>query len=371
MRRPLLACAASATAVAVLGASAVLVNDGYEQSPGQGELRTVTQGLEATGPPMKVPKRSGPRVETPPPPPPPISKEDRRQAGKESAREKLRKQERLRRRALTAEAVARAQLATNFRVASFNVLGASHTGGAAGRAGFGAGSSRMAMAVSYLRARAIDVVGFQEFEDPQYTAFANTAGEYAVWPARALGPKSIRFSIAWRTTTWTLAEARSIGSPYAGGGYIQMPYVKLRHNVTGREVWFANFHNPADTPSLGRNARWRAIATGIQTALAKRLRSETGLPVIITGDMNERAAYFCPMTVRTDLGAANGGSTGAACVPPRAMQVDWIFGSSDLVFSNYLADRSAPVPRMTDHPVVSADVYLAPGPDADPYAGNE
>ena len=222
------------------------------------------------------------------------------------------------------------------------------------------------MAVGYLRAHAIDVVGFQEMEDPQYAAFASMAGEYAVWPGRELGPKSVRFSIGWRTSTWSLVEAQSIGVPYAGGSYIQMPYVRLRHNVTGREVWFANFHNPADTPNLGQNARWRAVATGIEIGLANRLRAETGLPVIITGDMNEREAYFCPMTIQTDLAAASGGSTGTACAPPPAMQVDWIFGSADLVFSNYLADHGAPVPRMTDHPVVSADVYLAPVPDATP-----
>ena len=82
--------------------------------------------------------------------------------------------------------------------------------------------------------------------------------------------------------------------------------------------------------------------------------------MIFTGDFNDRTGVFCSMTGQTDLAAASGGSTGTACAPPPAMQVDWIFGSEDLTFSNYYADRGAPVPRMTDHPVVRADVYLAP-----------
>jgi hypothetical protein len=341
----------AAAVVVVVSSIAVADRDG---SPAEGELRTVNQAAAKPDVP-EVGARDARRAEAADVEPLPVRTWEEKE-------DKPRKRQ-LRRQAAEAEKAAKAMTAASFRVASFNVLGSSHTVGAGRRAGFTSGAARMGMAVNYLRARAIDVVGFQEFEDPQYAAFAGmTAGEYAVWPGRSLGPRSIRFSIAWRTSTWSLVDASSVAVPYAGGNYIQMPYVRLQHVASGREVYFANFHNPADTPRLGGNARWRGIATGIEIGLVNRLRAETGLPVVVTGDMNERAAYFCPMTTQTDLAAANGGSTGSACVPPPAMQVDWIFGSPEIVFSGYAADRAAPVPRITDHAVVQAEGYLPPVP---------
>jgi endonuclease/exonuclease/phosphatase family metal-dependent hydrolase len=346
----------AAIVVVVVSSLAVADRDG---SPAEGELRTVTVNEAAAVKPdiPEVGARDARRAEAADAEPLPVRALEKKKTKDKPPKRQLRKQ------AAEAEKAAKALTAASFRVASFNVLGSSHTAGTSRRAGFTSGAARMGMAVNYLRARAVDVVGFQEFEDSQYAAFAGmTAGEYAVWPGRALGPRSIRFSIAWRTSTWSLVDASSVAVPYAGGNYIQMPYVRLQHVASGREVYFANFHNPADTPRLGGNARWRGIATGIEIGLVNRLRAETGLPVVVTGDMNERAAYFCPMTTQTDLAAANGGSTGDACAPPPAMQVDWIFGSPEIVFSNYAADRAAPVPRITDHPVVQADGYLPPAP---------
>ena len=172
---------------------------------------------------------------------------------REQARQRRLHHDQLRRKARLAERISSMLVPHSFRVASYNVLGASHTSGGGSHGGFASGGSRMATGVGYLRAIGADVVGFQEFEDPQYATFSAMAPEYAVWPGRELGPKSIRFSIAWNTGSWTLMEAQSVGVPYAGGGYIEMPYVRLQNNASGRQIWFANFHNPADTPNLGNN----------------------------------------------------------------------------------------------------------------------
>ncbi len=344
----------SAIAGLVVLTTSVIVIAQPDRLPLDGVIPPEEIGTAAAPSTPREPRRTGPDVDVLPPAK--MTAAERR----EKARQRRLHHDQLRRKARLAERISSMLVPTSFRVASYNVLGASHTVGGGSHRGFASGGSRMATGVGYLRAIGADVVGFQEFEDPQYSTFSALAPEYAVWPGRELGPKSIRFSIAWNTNSWTLVEAQSVGVPYAGGGYIQMPYVRLQNNASGRQIWFANFHNPADTPNLGNNGRWRAVGMGIQIGLANRLRSETGLPVIFTGDFNDRAGVFCSMTGQTDLVAANGGSTGSACAPPSAMQVDWIFGSEDLAFSNYYADRGAPVPRMTDHPVVRADVYLAP-----------
>jgi endonuclease/exonuclease/phosphatase family metal-dependent hydrolase len=245
------------------------------------------------------------------------------------------------------------------RVATFNVLGDSHTGPGGNKpAYYPDAGARMDMAVSALRSHAIDVVGFQEFESTQYGMFTARAGEYSLYPGLALGPKSVRFNIAWRSSAWQLVEAHTLSIPYAGGSRIDMPVVLLESTSTGRRAWFANFHNPADTPNLGNNARWRAEAAGIEIAHLTELHLQDGVPVVVTGDFNERAEIFCRFTAGGVFSAAAGGSTGTGCIPPPSMQVDWIFGSTGVTFDEYAVTDTG---RASDHAMVHAQATLAGG----------
>ena len=108
--------------------------------------------------------------------------------------------------------------------------------------------------------------------------FSARAGEYSLYPGLALGDKSVRFNIAWRSSMWKMVEAHTLSIPYAGGSRIEMPVVLLESIATGRRAWFANFHNPADTPNLGNNGRWRAEAAGIEIAHLTELHEADGAP---------------------------------------------------------------------------------------------
>ena len=72
-----------------------------------------------------------------------------------------------------------------------------------------------------------------------------------------------------------------------------------------------------------------------------------------------RDEYFCRVTGATDLMAAAGGSNERR-LPSAAKptEIDWIFGSPSVVFSDYTIDRSALVRRTTDHPIVVTHVTL-------------
>ncbi len=265
------------------------------------------------------------------------------------------------RRRRLAVAAERAALPSTFRVATFNVLGASHTDAGGNKPGWASSGTRMGWTVAALDDHDIDVVGFQEFETSQANRFsAMTGGRYALFPGTSLGPRSVRFSIAWRTDEWTAVDTSTVGVTYAGGNYIDMPVVRLRRKDTGREVYFINVHNPASTGRLGNNDRWRLTAREIEIDLINRLRAETGLPVIITGDMNEREQSFCPMVQRTDMGAANGGSVGSGpCSPPPAMHVDWIYGTASLItWANYTQSGTGTEGRVSDHDLVFADATV-------------
>ena len=245
----------------------------------------------------------------------------------------------------------------DFVISSFNVLGSSHTSGSGKRPGMASGRTRAGFAASLIRRHGSDVVGFQELQGDQLAVMQRRTG-MDFYPGFALRRRDTENSIGWRRDTWVAVEKHTVTIPYFNGNGRPMPYVRLRNIQTGIEAWFANFHNPADTHRYHRQQRYRDRATSIQVALANRLIRETGLPVFITGDMNERDEYFCRMTGGAPMIAARGGSNSGGCKPGNPRAVDWIFGSQGVDFTGYFEDRSRLVGRTTDHPVIVARARL-------------
>ena len=249
---------------------------------------------------------------------------------------------------------------TSFRVASFNVLGASHTGKGGNKTGWADGNTRMGWATSVLQSSGADVVGLQEFEEPQFRTFVSRAGSaWDVYPGMSEGRPAVRNSIAWRRDTWQLVDAATTPIPYFHGNRVPMPYVRLRNIASGQDVYFLNIHNPATTRRWGDNERWRDLATEIEMGLVSRIH-EAGFPVVFTGDFNERDEAFCKVTGSGAMRAANGGSVGGSCAPPANRGIDWIFGSSVIQFANYQSTRAGMVQQATDHPFVVADAVIPP-----------
>jgi hypothetical protein len=249
--------------------------------------------------------------------------------------------------------------AATFAVSSFNVRGASHT---AGVGGWASGMTRMHGAVGLLISHDISVAGLQEFQEPQFHTFeALLGGSYDAYPGLQLGAQPVVNSIVWRRADWSLVEAHTIPVPYFGGHRVPMPYVKLRNNHTGQEVWFYNSHNPAD--AHGPAAHWRAIAISIEINLARQLTAD-GTPMIVTGDMNDREPFACPFASGSGFHSADGVyADGGGCHMVARTNVDWVFGSRTLDFSGFGTDRSSQSRRISDHPFVSARVTVPATPD--------
>jgi Endonuclease/Exonuclease/phosphatase family len=247
---------------------------------------------------------------------------------------------------------------TGLTLASFNVLGSSHTRHSRR---FATGVERMANVVRLLERHDVEVVGFQELQADQLTSFlTRTAGRYEVYPGFQLRLRDTDNSIAWDTSQWQPLEETTVLIPYFDGRLRPMPVVKLRNVQTGMTAWFANFHNPATNRAHPGQDGWRAQAIALEVELAKQLKA-TGLPVFFTGDMNERDEVFCPMTGQAPMRAARGGTNrNGVCDPQRPWYVDWIFGLKRQPFTNYVEDAGALVKRTTDHPVIVADVQIDP-----------
>jgi hypothetical protein len=244
-----------------------------------------------------------------------------------------------------------------FTMATFNVLGHSHTNPGGHHAWLASGPQRVGGVLQLLGQHDVSVVGMQEFQRPQRVAFASRARGWQMYPTLSMPARDGENTVAWRTDTWELVRPATVAIPYFNGRSRQMPYVLLRHKETGVQAYFSTFHNPADTRRFRGQQRFRNAATERQIDLFNRLDRE-GVPQFVTGDMNERAEYFCKVTGRAPLVAAAGGSSSGGCRPPRPMMIDWIFGSAAAEFSNYRVDRGGLVRRTSDHPLVVAEVTI-------------
>lgn len=246
----------------------------------------------------------------------------------------------------------------SFTVSSFNVLGSSHTPPGGKRA---VGTTRIVWANQLLEQHHVDVVGFQELQTDQATKFLSiTPGKWALFPGLTRVKRDSDNSIGWRTDEFDLVQATTVNIPYFNGNPRAMPVVLLRHKATGALGYFMNYHNPGDTRAHPNQGAWRSEATRVEMALSNQLVA-SGIPRFVTGDMNDRAPYFCRATKETPLKAARGGYwRDGVCYANKPRAVDWIFGSQRVAFSNYVEDRSALVAKTTDHPVIISDVRISP-----------
>lgn len=256
-------------------------------------------------------------------------------------------------------------LATQFRVSTFNLLGAGHTAPGGDRYGeYTDGYTRMGWSVQLIEKHALSVVGFQEMRPVQFRRFRELTGTaFGIFPGAELADAAMANSIVWRRDVWRLVEKRTIQIPYFEGDLVRMPYVLLENRRTLQRAWFSNFHNPANPPKYGNQEVWRDKATELEIGMVNQLRRDfPTTPVFLLGDFNEREEFFCRVARRTGMNAANGGGIDAdrRCVPPDTMPVDWIMGTPDVGFTQYAALRTALVRRTTDHPLVISDASIAP-----------
>lgn len=246
--------------------------------------------------------------------------------------------------------------ATDVTISSFNLLGSSHTTASGNKPEFASGPARMKGAVELLKKHKVDIVGFQEMEGNQLDTFKKLAGDqYGIYPGRKAGKLGIANSLAWDKSKWDLVKANTVKIPYFDGHERPMPVVRLRNKETGQEAYFTNFHNPADTARFHHQEKYRDEATHREVALVNKLRKQTGLPVFVTGDMNEGNEYFNHMTKGAPTMHASSSPNGK---PPKRPGIDWVFGSSEVKFTRHVRDHGALVRKTTDHPMIIANATI-------------
>lgn len=246
---------------------------------------------------------------------------------------------------------------TSFRITTFNVLGAHLTGRGGDRPRYGAGSARMAAAMGRLNNSGSSIAVFQEFESPQAAVVSAAPG----WQLhRATGNSRFRSgnysgnAVAWRTDTWTLVETSEFTVPWKVR--LHMPVVYLRHVQTGAMVAVIGVHNPASTKRQGDQSRARGVARAVEKQAVAQILSQSEMPVLLGGDMNERGKAICDFA---GAGLATWKSGGGRCGSWGYGGVDHVFAAGDVAYTGLTVDRST-LGRVSDHPMVTASVTINP-----------
>lgn len=240
----------------------------------------------------------------------------------------------------------------SFRVASFNILGSQHT---ARSKQWASGTKRARLAKRWLNGTGVTVAGVQEAQVGQMRKLTarNPLRAYP-HPKRSVNTQTAQ-SVVWNNRIWRKVEARTFRIPFHYNQVREQPMVRLRHRSTGRQVWVISTH--MTTGNGARAAKERKVGTRRLVKNVNKLRA-TGVPVIVTGDMNSRAPFFCSLTGGTNLVTPAGGSNAGRCKPPRYSRIDWLFGSPAIRWSGFRYADGGLLNRITDHTVPVARATL-------------
>lgn len=240
----------------------------------------------------------------------------------------------------------------SLRVGSFNVLGSQHSGPGGSRSSFPAASARTPQAAALVNEHGIDILGAQELQADQLRGMQSRTG-MAAYPGFGWGEAETDNSILYDPRRFELVEGSRFTITFMGRPRPQ-PIARFRDLASGREFYVVNTHPSAGE---GRYATERSNGRDALVSVVNGLR-DSGLPVLVTGDMNDREAFYCAAAPRTGMTASNGGSYGAGCQPPpQPLPVDWVVGR-DVDWSGYWRDTRPVQRRISDHFLISAEARL-------------
>jgi Endonuclease/Exonuclease/phosphatase family len=237
-------------------------------------------------------------------------------------------------------------------VGTFNVLGSQHTAPGGDRTGFPPASVRSPAAAALMVKHGVDIVGTQELQTDQLNAITSRTG-FAAYPGMAWGAAETDNSILYDDSRFEFVSGSKFIIPFMGRPRPQ-PILRLRDRATGREFYVVNTHPSAhDGRYLVERRQGEAALVGVVNQL-----KATGLPVLVTGDMNDREEFYCHVAPPAGLVSASGGNYASGCVPPPSpIAVDWVLGSG-VTWSGYWRDTTPVTNRVSDHFFVSGTAHI-------------
>nr|MBP7837173.1 endonuclease/exonuclease/phosphatase family protein [Candidatus Saccharibacteria bacterium] len=264
---------------------------------------------------------------------------------------------------------------SNFRVATLNARGASHTDGAGAEDHLANNNSasRIKFTQNVIQSNNFDIIGFQELEpvqskylDKNLTGFDHTEK----------GKGADR--IMWNTSRFTKTDEGTWKSTYFRGP-IDEPWVKLQDNNTGQELYVMNVHDPINK---GHGSAATRYSNALKHLAQVKLLSQNA-PVVFTGDFNQgyvkgtgagalsdAKTTYCVLvgdgTMSDTYDIVAGRDSGCPDNPkPRAKsaaaQIDHIYVSAGLTATSFDAIPRGYTSNGSDHPTVFSDISIPGG----------
>ncbi len=257
---------------------------------------------------------------------------------------------------VAARAARMAARSFTFTIGTFNVLGSQHSTRTGDHSSYPPASQRSVGAAGLIREHGVDVLGTQELKPDQLNALQRMTG-MAAYPGYAFGSRNTDNSILYNPSKFAFVSGTSFPVKFMNAVRPQT-VLRLRDRATGREAYFVNMHVSAITAP--RYAPSQRAGHYAGAAEVNKLKAD-GIPIFLTGDMNDRAGFFCRVVPLTHMVAAGGGDDIGGCHPGTRLDVDWILGTQDIAFSHYWQDRT-PIHHISDHFFISAVADVGSGP---------
>ena len=235
-----------------------------------------------------------------------------------------------------------------------NVLGSQHTGpNGDDHRGWPSASRRTPLQAAAIRVHGADVVGLQEAKPDQLNGLMAATG-YKAFPGYEFGSRDTDNSILYDPSKFDFVSGTSFQIVFMHGPRPQT-VLKLRDKQSGREMYFVNMHTSAGHDGAHTATRYAGMSTAV--AYINRLKAE-GLPVFVTGDMNDRAPFRSRVLAPASLTAAIDGGWRARNFGPGWMAVDWVASTPQVSWSDFWVEEFQRN-RTSDHYFVTAHATLA------------
>ncbi|MDB5165245.1 MAG: transglycosylase, family [Candidatus Saccharibacteria bacterium] len=258
-----------------------------------------------------------------------------------------------------------------FRIASFNVLGKSHTDGpGADKPGFPTWTERIKTSLNVIKSNNLDVVAFQEFEPEQRAYLKENLPNYG---QSSHGKTSD--SIMWNTDRFTLVDKGTWKTVYFEGP-IDEPWVKLKDNDSQQEFYVLSVHDPINKGQGNAQTRYEnALA---HKALVEKLQAQA--PVLLVGDFNsaytkdggagaasDEKLTYCVLAVNGPMNDAYDLSVPRPEKCPNKPDgvrnfIDHIYVSPEIQVDSskepFKQIDSGPTSNGSDHPTIFSDVII-------------
>lgn len=268
---------------------------------------------------------------------------------------------------------------SKFRIASFNVLGKSHTDGpGADKPSFSTWSERIEYSLETIEENNLEIIAFQEFEPDQRKYLKDNLPNYG---QSDHGKESD--SIMWNTDRFDLVGKGTWQTVYFGGP-IKEPWVKLRDKDTQQEFYVLSVHDPINRGQGSAQTRYENALK--HRALVEKLQLEA--PVLLVGDFN--SAYtkdggagaasnekltYCVIAVSGPMNDAYDLSVPRKEKCPNKPKgarnyIDHIYLTPEIEVDSFKELKSGNTNNGSDHPTIYSDVVI-PASGANSGAGTD